>query len=65
MIYFGWKNNAGLICLTYKQWHLHFFIRKAHWFWGKEDEEYDCILTYYGLGPLLLLVRNNCYGQYD
>lgn len=40
-------------------WELHFFVKPSHWIWGHETEEYDCIMEYYGLGPLFLLCVMN------
>lgn len=56
---FGWDNHAGLISIWGESSALHILPSKEHWVWGKDVETYDCMFTYYGVGPLFLLVRTN------
>lgn len=60
-IYF---NCAGLICFSWGEYcsprgsyNLHFFVKPAHWVWGKRIDWYDGPLTHYGCGPLFLLAH--------
>jgi len=47
---------AGLISFSAGNWCLHLFCYPEHWVWFHEVEEYDKLFTYYGFGPLFLLV---------
>ncbi len=53
-----WK-HAGLLTLWVGDWSIHFALPPSHWKLGHSIEEYDQCLDYWGLGPLVLLVRCN------
>lgn len=53
---------AGLITFTWmnERWSLHLFLKdRKSWIWGHQIEPYDYYVNYWGLGPLLLIVRDN------
>lgn len=52
---FGWKYNAGLICFSFRKVSIHIVVAKDCWHWGRDTEEYEACLEYFGLGPLLLI----------
>ena len=54
----GWSRSAGLLSVWGETWALHLLVRRGHWIWGREVEEYDQILTYLGCGPLFLWVED-------
>ena len=56
---FGWKRNAGLICIHNDYGCIHLLVQKGHWIFGHETEAYDMIAEKYGIGPLALLVVYN------
>ena len=42
------------------RWGLHIIVfDRSNWYWGCFDQEYDHILTYWGLGPLGCISRLN------
>jgi hypothetical protein len=42
------------------KWGLHLVVLDhEEWYWGKFDQEYDRIATYWGLGPLGFVSRMN------
>lgn len=53
----------GLLNLSWglhDKWGIHFLIvDRDQWHWGYFDEEYDCLVTYWGLGPLGCISRTN------
>jgi hypothetical protein len=53
-----WRPAAGLVCVWYKDMGIHFpVLDREHWHFGYEEEEYDKMGYYFGLGPLFLFVR--------
>lgn len=58
LLHWGWRRNAGLLCIAGRSWYLHLAIQPRHWVWGKETEPYDCLCDYWGAGPLFLFVYN-------
>ena len=52
---FGWEKNAGMVALHLNNVSIHFGVHSDHWMFGRETEEYDRCLEYFGLGPLLLI----------
>jgi len=49
--------DAGLVSLHTNYGSVHLGVYPGHWIWGHEFEEYDCVLEYWGLGPLFLLAK--------
>jgi len=54
-IHFGWKHNAGLVCVAAGPWSVHVGVRRDHWTWGRLDDWYDGELLLLGAGPAILL----------
>ena len=51
--------GAGLVSFMLGKLAVHVGVRKGHRVWGRTVEPYDLCMTYYGLGPLLLVARVN------
>jgi hypothetical protein len=52
--------NFGEVIDDTRRWGLHIIVfDRDNWYWGCFDEEYDRILTYWGLGPLGFVSRLN------
>jgi hypothetical protein len=56
---FWWKEYAGLVSAHCGDWSVHFGVCRTHWKWGHSVEPYDLCLSYWGVGPLVLLARCN------
>lgn len=42
------------------KWGFHLLcFHPRQWYWGRFDREYECIMTYWGLGPLGFISRMN------
>ncbi|HEY8096166.1 MAG TPA: hypothetical protein VIE65_08740 [Methylobacter sp.] len=60
-IEFGWKNNAGLVCLwnadekQLSTFAIHFLVSPRFWLFGRQEEWFDGPLYSFGLGPLILI----------
>jgi len=56
-VYFGWRENCGLVCLDRWGWSLHLGVHPRDWQWGHADDGwYDGPILSWGLGPLALLL---------
>ena len=58
-ISFGWKNNAGLVCLWDSRepgtgLAVHFLVQRSHWEYGYCDDQFGYS---FGVGPILLITR--------
>ncbi len=62
---FGWKNNSGLICVSWKTkptkqgfeyWSLHFGVQYRDWIWFRSNDWYNGLIRAWGCGPIFLLV---------
>lgn len=53
-----WK-YAGFVTFHWGDYALHLGVLPSHWYWGRDFEEYEHCLDYWGAGPLFLLVRCN------
>lgn len=52
-IYFGWKENAGLVCVSFGPWSLHIGVHRRDRVWGTDE---TCpYLWLFGAGPVFLL----------
>jgi hypothetical protein len=52
LLNFCWGNND--------KWGIHLIvIDRDNWYWGCFDQEYDRVMTYWGLGPLGFISRTN------
>lgn len=54
--------GAGLVCVTFGPWALHFLVGRGHWQWGYEEDWYDGPLPSWGCGPLFLLCGMDTWG---
>ena len=53
---FGWRRNAGLVCLCAWRVSVHLVVARRHWVWGHSRDWYDGPIHYFGIGPAILVV---------
>jgi hypothetical protein len=58
---FGWKHNAGLLCVGVAGLSIHALVQREHWTWGWGSFWWDGMLYELGFGPLALFTYDSCW----
>lgn len=57
------SRHWGLLNFTWgvgDRWGVHLLVTDwSNWRWGRDDNAYDCLMSYWGLGPLGCVSRVN------